>query len=152
MKQNNWALTKKVKSKLQWICFPSRNSVLDRTNQKLNQTAADFILLPHLHAWANNSLIFYFLSLFRFWHFLSYIFSKFRFLSEWGWGAVCLSFRWTYLQAGEEVRQLDEKRQKDESDESCLRRRLIDFVPVHEGGDGETLQLLHVTLTTPGWS
>lgn len=44
-----------------------------------------------------------------------------------------------YLQAGEEVGQLDEERQKDKSDEACLRWRLGHFVPVHEGGDRKTL-------------
>lgn len=43
------------------------------------------------------------------------------------------------LQAGEEVGQLDEERQKDKSDEACLRRRLVDFVPIHEGGDWKPL-------------
>lgn len=44
-----------------------------------------------------------------------------------------------YLQAGEEVRQLDEQRQQDESDEAGLWRRLGHFVSVHERSDGETL-------------
>lgn len=53
-----------------------------------------------------------------------------------------------YLQAGEEISQLHEERQQDESDEACLRWRFGHFIPVHEGGDGETLQLLHITLRT----
>ena len=49
------------------------------------------------------------------------------------------SFRINYLQAGEEVGQLDEERQKDKSDEACLRWWLGYFVSIHEGGDWETL-------------
>lgn len=51
-----------------------------------------------------------------------------------------------YLQAGEEISQLHEERQQDESDEACLRWRFGHFIPVHEGSDRETLQLLHITL------
>lgn len=57
---------------------------------------------------------------------------------------VCIN----YLQTGKEVGQLDEERQEDKSDEARLRRRFGYFVPVHEGGDWEALQLLHITLRT----
>lgn len=50
-----------------------------------------------------------------------------------------LRFYPCYLQAGEEVSQLNEERQEDESDEARLRRRFGHFIPVHEGRDGETL-------------
>lgn len=53
-----------------------------------------------------------------------------------------------YLQAGEEISQLDEEGQKDESDEARLRRRFGHLIPVHEGRDGKTLQLLHIALRT----
>lgn len=58
----------------------------------------------------------------------------------------------SYLQAGEEVGQLDEEGQKDESDEADLRRRFSYLVSVHEGGHRETFKLLHVTLGQKHWT
>lgn len=52
----------------------------------------------------------------------------------------------SYLQAGEEIGQLDEEGQKDEPDEADLRRRFSYFVSVHEGGHREAFELLHVAL------
>lgn len=68
--------------------------------------------------------------------------------------AVYGGFGWVgcYLQAGEEVGQLNEEGQKDEPDEADLRRRFGYLVSVHEGGHRETFKLLHVTLEQKHWT
>lgn len=71
-----------------------------------------------------------------------------RQLHVWAGFLLIISCMAAYLQVGEQVGQLHEQRQKDESDEADLRRRFGHFVSVHKGGDWETLQLLCVTLGT----
>lgn len=51
-----------------------------------------------------------------------------------------------HLQTGEQIGQFNEERKENEADESSLRRRFGHFVSIHERGDRETFQLLHVTL------
>ena len=51
-----------------------------------------------------------------------------------------------YLQTGEQLGELGEERQQDESDEVGLRRRLGHFVSIHEGSHRKTSELLCVAL------
>lgn len=51
-----------------------------------------------------------------------------------------------HLQTGEQISQFDEERKENEAYETSLRRRFGHFVSIHERGDRETFQLLHVTL------
>ena len=51
-----------------------------------------------------------------------------------------------YLQTGEEVGQFGVEGEEDEADEAGLGGGFGDFVSIHERGDRESPQFLHVTL------